>query len=41
MTARRMAELPGAWTLAIGAVVVEYEIIADSVIRILGVRPRE
>jgi ParE-like toxin of type II ParDE toxin-antitoxin system len=41
MTARQLPDLPDAWALPIGSVMVEYEIIADSVIRILGVRPQD
>lgn len=41
MTARPLATLADGWALPIEAVIVEYEIIADSVIRVLGVRPRE
>jgi hypothetical protein len=41
MTAGRLPELPDAWGLPIESVIVEYEIVADSVIRILGVRARD
>lgn len=41
VTARRVGDLSDTWALPVGPVIVEYEIVADSVIRILGVRRRD
>lgn len=41
VTARRVGDLPDTWALPVGSVVVEHEIVADNVIRILGVRRRD
>jgi hypothetical protein len=37
--ARRWGDLPDTWTVPVGAVQVDYEIIADSAISVLRVRP--
>jgi hypothetical protein len=38
-TARRWEDLPDTWTVPVGAVLIDYEIVADSAISVLRVRP--